>query len=191
MGTTVGKTREGRGCGRLRRTVGLRPASPEPVNPARSSRRQHLTPLDCFIERLNDAPGWRRGAWVGGRLGWDVAVGAALLFESGFRRRGAGLLASACSVVGSDSRRLLRPARGLRAEGSAFSPMTPMCSAIFHGGTDHGLRVLPVQRGLAPADPAISIRSTMRSPPVDTIATVMAMRTARPMANLMASCLDW
>jgi hypothetical protein len=30
----------------------------------------------------------------------------------------------------------------------------------------------------------------MRSPPVDNIATVMAMRTARPMANLMASCIS-
>ena len=122
-----------------------------------------------------------------------VAVGAALLFESGFRRRGAGLLASACSVVGSDSRRLLRPARGLRAEGSAFSRRPPCVPRFFmwFGGTGHGLRVFAVHRGLAPADPAISIRSTMRSPPVDTIATVMAMRTARPMANLMASCLDW
>jgi hypothetical protein len=35
------------------------------------------------------------------------------------------------------------------------------------------------------------LASHARSPPVDTIATMMAMRTARPMANLMASCLDW
>jgi hypothetical protein len=57
-----------------------------------------------------------------------VAVGAALLFESGFRRRGAGLLASACSVVGSDSRQRVDCER----QGSAFSPTTPMRSAIFH-----------------------------------------------------------
>jgi hypothetical protein len=66
-------------------------------------------------------------------------------------------------------------------QGSAVSRQSPFSPRFFmwFGGTDHGLRVLPVHRGLAPADPAISIRSTMRSLPVDTIATVMAMRTAR------------
>ena len=120
-----------------------------------------------------------------------VAVGAARLFECGFRRRGAGLLA-ACSIAGSDSRRLLRPARGLRAARFGVFPDDPHALRDLSCGlVNHGLRVLPVHRGLAFADPAISIRSTMRSPPVDNIATVMAMRTARPMANLMASCLDW
>ena len=108
----------------------LEAASPEPVHPARSSRRQPLTP-----RLLYRAP--QRRAWLGSRcLGrrssrLGVAVGSALLFESGFRRRGAGLLASACSVVGSDSRRLFRPARGLRAARFSVFPDDPPCTPRF------------------------------------------------------------
>ena len=116
-----------------------------------------------------------------------VAVGAALLFECGFRRRGAGLLASECSVAGSDSRRLLRPV----GQGSAFSPTTP-----------HALRDLSWRHRswvarpscppwLSPCRSRDKYQKHYEKPPVDTIATVMPMSSARPMANLRASCLDW
>ena len=125
MGTTVGKR-----LWSMATHSWLKAASPEPVNPARSSRRQPLSPRPLYR-----AP--QRRAWLGSRcLGrrssrLGVAVGSALLFESGFRRRGAGLLASACSVVGSDSRRLFRPARGLRAARFSVFPDDPPCTPRF------------------------------------------------------------
>ena len=120
-----------------------------------------------------------------------VAVGAALLFESGFRRRGAGLRASACSVVGSDSRRLLRPARGLRAARFGVLPDAPHALRDFLWQHRSWVARPSCPPWLSPCRSRDKYQKHYENPPVDTIATVMAMRTARPMANLMASRLDW